>query len=65
MKENLDKPILDFVFRIPKERLRDFKNISDDQKLRWLEEARELVAKLVPPEKLAFWRKAIGRNSKY
>jgi len=62
MKESLDKPLLDFVFRVPEERLRDFKDIPDEDKLRWLEEARDFVAKMVPPEKLALWRKAVGRS---
>jgi hypothetical protein len=48
---------LHFAFRIPCERLKEFKGISAEEKLRWLEEARDFVAKSVPPEKLALWRR--------
>jgi len=37
--------------------LKEFKGISAEEKLRWLEEARDFVAKSVPPEKLALWRR--------
>jgi len=51
------KEALHFAFRIPCERLKDFKGISAEEKLRWLEEARDFVARAVPPEKLALWRR--------
>lgn len=46
---------LEFAFRIPPERLKDFRGLTAEDKLRWLEEAREFVAKFVPPEKLELW----------
>ncbi len=53
---------LHFAFRIPVERLKDFKGISAEEKLRWLEEARDFVARFVPPEKLALWRRVARQN---
>lgn len=53
----------EFALRIPPERLKEFKDISAEQKLRWLEEAREFVVKFVPPEKLALWLK-VSRPSR-
>ena len=46
-----------FAFRIPPERLREFSPLSAEEKLRWLEEANRFVAKFVPPQKLARWRR--------
>lgn len=59
---NGDKGLLHYAFRIPPERLKDFKGVSAEEKLRWLEEAREFVAKFVPPDKLALWR-SISRDT--
>ena len=46
-----------FAFRISPERLREFSALSAEEKLKWLEEANQFVAKFVPRENVARWRR--------
>jgi hypothetical protein len=53
------------VFRIPPERLRDFRSLSAEEKLNWLEEANQFVAKFVGRDKLDRWRRFLeDQNSR-
>jgi hypothetical protein len=46
-----------FAFRIPPERLREFRALSAEEKLDWLEEANRFVADFVSREKMERWRR--------
>jgi hypothetical protein len=50
-----------FAFRLSQEALMQFKDVSPEEKLNWLEEANRFVNDFVPPEKLERWRKITGR----
>ena len=51
-----------FAFRISRERLKEFRNFSAEDKLDWLEEANKFVNDFVPESKLARWRKLFLRQ---
>ncbi len=46
-----------FAFRPSLEALREFKNVSAEARLDWLEEANRFVNDFVPPQKLERWKK--------
>lgn len=48
-----------FAFRLSKEKIREFRKLSAEEKLDWLEEANKFVADFVPEEKIRRWRKFI------
>ena len=50
-----------FAFRPSREALRQFKDVSSEEKLNWLEEANRFVNDFVPPQKLERWKKISGR----
>jgi hypothetical protein len=54
-----------FCFRISKEKLKEFRNLSAETKLQWLEEANMFVNEFVSPEKLRRWEdfKKTGQES--
>ncbi len=58
MNEKTQKP---FVFRPSPESLRQFRNVSAEAKLNWLEDAARFVRDFVPKEKLEKWKKICGK----
>jgi hypothetical protein len=50
-----------FVFRPSQEALKQFKDVSPEAKLNWLEEANRFVGDFVSPAKLERWKKISGR----
>ena len=50
-----------FVFRPSREALKQFKDVSPEAKLNWLEEANRFVNDFVSPKKLERWKKFVGR----
>ena len=50
-----------FVFRPSREALRQFKDVSPEAKLDWLEEANKFVHDFVSPSKLERWKKISGQ----
>jgi len=50
-----------FVFRPSPETLKQFKNVSAEAKLNWLEEANQFVHDFVSEQKLERWKKISGR----
>lgn len=50
-----------FVFRPSPESLKAFRNTSAEEKLNWLEEARQFVFDFVPAWKREKWNKISGR----
>lgn len=53
---NTDRSKKAFAFRISKDKLNRYRNISAAEKLDWLEEANRFVADFVSEEKLKRWR---------
>jgi hypothetical protein len=51
-----------YAYSPPIETLRHFKNTSAEDRLNWLEEARQFVIDFVPPEKLEKWRKITNKT---
>ena len=48
-----------FALQIPPERLREFSAFSAEERLNWLEEANQFVARFVPREKVERWRRFV------
>jgi hypothetical protein len=46
-----------FAFRLSAEKIREFRGVSAEEKLDWLEEANRFVADFVPEEKRRRWKK--------
>ncbi len=59
MKQEAEKK--PFAFRPSREALRQFKDVSSEEKLNWLEEANRFVNDFVPLQKLERWKKISGR----
>jgi len=51
-----------FVFRLTEDKLRECRNMTAEEKLRWLEEANAFVQKFVPADRLARWARLCGRD---
>ncbi len=51
-----------FVFRLTEEKLRECRNMTAEEKLRWLEEANAFVRKFVPAERLERWARLRERD---
>jgi len=58
MKDSQEKKSA-FVFRLSKEKLRQFRGFSAEEKLNWLEEANKFVEDFVPEGKRRRWKKFI------
>jgi hypothetical protein len=56
-----ERPKKPFAFRPSPEALREFKNVSAEARLNWLEEANRFVHDFVPPQKLEKWKKISRR----
>jgi hypothetical protein len=49
-----------FAFRLSKEKIKEFRGYSAEDKLDWLEEANKFVADFVPEKKLRRWKNFIN-----
>jgi len=59
MKDSQEKKEA-FAFRLSKEKLREFRCYSAEDKLDWLEEANKFVVNFVPEKKLTRWKNFIN-----
>jgi len=48
-----------FAFRLSKEKLEEFRGLSAEEKLNWLEDANKFVADFVPEEKRRRWKEFV------
>jgi hypothetical protein len=48
-----------FAFRLSAEKIKEFRGVSAEEKLDWLEEANKFVADFVPEEKRRRWKKFV------
>lgn len=51
-----------FVFRLTEDKLRECRDMTAEEKLRWLEEANAFVRKFVPPQRLERWARLRARG---
>lgn len=56
------EPVEPFVFRLTEDKLRECRNMTAAEKLRWLEEANAFVRKFVPAERLERWARLRDRD---
>ena len=51
-----------FAFHLTDEKLRECRDMTAEEKLRWLEEANAFVRKFVPVDRLAQWERLASRQ---
>ncbi len=56
MKDSQEKKSA-FAFRLSAEKIKEFRSLSAEEKLDWLEEANKFVADFVPEGKRRRWKK--------
>ncbi|MBI5101234.1 MAG: hypothetical protein HZB33_05305 [Nitrospirae bacterium] len=61
MTDNQEKKST-FAFRLSKEKLGEFRGLSAEEKLNWLDAANKFVADFVPEEKRRRWKEFVDRQ---